>query len=392
MLRPPPAARAAGLDPQLAAVLTVQHRTKLGGMEKLALAAARKLHDTGLAPLDCHPLPMREVIEVAGPPALRIYRPFAEGAATSADLGEDAVRGRRHREPEAAASAPQSKTANALQREVGALGSARDTEQGPPPDDRAARDAGSPYPRGLVLYFHGGGGVMGSRDTHDGWCRFLAHHAQVQVVSVEYRLAPEHPHPAAIEDALAAWRWVVDHAARLGATRLAVGGDSFGGYLAAMIDQATSRPEVHPAELPGAGGLPPPELQVLIYPLVDLTLSSPSVEAFGEGYLLTAELMRWFRTHYLGERDSAALRRGASPLLVDRLPRATSALMTIGGFDPLYDETCAYARRLSEEAGAEVELLEHDDLIHGFVVMTGAIERARAAGLQLCQRLRARLG
>lgn len=331
-LRPPPAARTPGLDPQLAAILAVQHRARLPRVESLPVPAARRFSDAGLAPLDAAPLPMQELIEVGGlgPAAisLRLYRPHRRGA-------------------------------------------------------------------GLLVYFHGGGGVIGSVDSHDAWCRFLAFHGELQVASVEYRLAPEHPHPAAIEDALAAWRWAVAHAGRLGATRLAVGGDSFGGYLAALVDQATSRPAQHSPTLPGAAGLPPPALQVLIYPLVDLTLSSPSIEGNGEGYLLTSSMMRWFRQLYLGDAadaaDADARRRLASPLWASALPRAAPALVVLAGFDPLIDEGHAYARRLAGEAGAAVEVQEHADLVHGFVVMTGAVRRAREASLQLCAKLRERL-
>jgi acetyl esterase len=328
LLRAPAPARAGGLDPQLAALLTLHHRGRIPALETLSVAGARRLSDEGLAPLDCAPLPMAQLIEVAsdaatGRPPLRLYRPFRRG-------------------------------------------------------------------RGLLVYFHGGGGVIGSIESHDAWCRSLAHHAEVQVASVEYRLAPEHPHPAAVEDALAAWRWAVENGPRLGATRLGVGGDSFGGYLSAVVDQATSRPAHHSKTLPGAGGLPPPALQALIYPLVDFTLSSPSIEGNGEGYLLTASTIRWFRSQYWGG-STAEQQRAASPLFAPAMPSAAPALLVLAGFDPLIDEGHAYANRLGDEAGAAVEVMEHADLIHGFVVMTGAIARARQACLQLCERVRDRL-
>jgi acetyl esterase len=324
LLRPPPPARAAGLDPQLAAVLTLQHRLGLPGLETLDLRGARRLSDEGLAPLDAHPRALAEVRDVreAGAPLMRLYRPARRGP-------------------------------------------------------------------GLVVYFHGGGGVVGSIDSHDPWCRALAHHAEVQVLSVEYRLAPEHPHPAAIEDAIAAWRWASANAASLGATRLACGGDSFGGYLCAVLDQATSRPELHAPSLPSAAGLPAPALQILIYPLVDLTLSSPSIEGNGQGYLLTAAMMKWFRAHYWGDAKDDGARRDASPLFTE-MPRAADAIVMLAGFDPLLDEGRAYAKRLAE-SGAEVKILEHSALIHGFVVMTGAIRAARAACLELCEHVRAKL-
>lgn len=330
-LRPTAAAAAPGLDPQLAAILTLNERARLPRTETLSVPAARRFSERGLAPLDHAPLPMQELVEVRGLGAtssapgiaLRLYRPHRRG-------------------------------------------------------------------KGLLLYFHGGGGVIGSLESHDPWCRFLAHHAELQVASVEYRLAPEHPHPAAIADAITAWRWVIEHAPRLGASRLAVGGDSFGGYLSAVLDQATSRPQHHPAALPSAAGLPPPHLQALIYPLVDLTLASPSIEGNGEGYLLTASLIRWFRQLYWPTGDDAS-RRLASPLLAPQLPRAAPALLVLAGFDPLIDEGRAYARRLRDEARADVAVMEHADLVHGFVVMTGVITRARQAGLALCDQLRQRL-
>jgi acetyl esterase len=316
-----------GLDPQLAAFLAIQRRSRLPSLETLPVAAARRLSHRGLAPLDSPPARMQAILEISGvgAPGLRVYRPHRRGA-------------------------------------------------------------------GLLLYFHGGGGVIGSIESHDAWCRFLAWHAEVQVVSVEYRLAPEHPHPAAIEDAVAAWRWVVDNAARLGATRLGVAGDSFGGYLAAMIDQATSRPRHHPRALPGGGGLPPPHVQALIYPLLDLAGESPSHDEFADGFLLTRPIIDWFLGHYLGAgRADAALLEIASPARLPVIARAAPAIVVTAGFDPLRDEDRAYARRLGDEAGAAVELQEHSDLVHGFVVMTGAIDRARVAGLQLAASVREQL-
>lgn len=328
LLRPTGAARTGGLDPQIAAFLALQQRARVPAIESLPLRAARRLSEDGLAPFDCEPLPMQQLIEVAadpaaGRPALRVYRPPQRG-------------------------------------------------------------------RGLVVYFHGGGGVIGSIASHDLWCRSLAHHAQVQVVSVEYRLAPEHRHPAAIEDAFAAWRWAVENAPRLGASRLGVAGDSFGGYLCAVLDQATSRPAHHSPSLPSAGGLPPPHVQALIYPLVDFTLTQPSITANGGGFLLTSSMMHWFREQYW-PNATVEMQRAASPLYAPAIPRAAPALLVLAGFDPLLDEGLAYADRLAEEAGAAVEVMEHADLVHGFVVMTGAIARARQACLQLCDRLREHL-
>jgi acetyl esterase len=325
LLRVPPEPDSAELDPQLAALLAIQVRSRLPRLETLEPTAARRLSSVGLSPLEGPSYRMEEILEVAGVGAasLRVYRPHRRG-------------------------------------------------------------------HGLLVYFHGGGGVVGSIDGSDAWCRFLAFHGEVQVAAVEYRLAPEHRHPAAIEDAISGWRWAVANGARLGATRLAVGGDSFGGYLAAMIDQATSRAELQASALPAAAGLPPPALQLLLYPLTDLTMSLPSHRHRAEGFLLTGPMMRWFRGHYLGT-GAAAAQRAASPLWLEAMPRAAPALVVLAGFDPLLDEGRAYARRLADEAGAEVEVIVHPGLIHGFAAMTGAVARARAAGLGLCDRLRARL-
>lgn len=219
---------------------------------------------------------------------------------------------------------------------------------------------------GLLVYLHGGGGVIGSIDGYDAFARDLADRAGCAVASVGYRLAPEHPHPAAIDDALAAWQWAVAAAPRFGVepARVAIGGDSFGGFLSAWVERRGR-----------AAGLPRPRRVVLIYPLVDLTLSSPSYQTFAEGFGLTLELVHWFRDHYAPEPASW---RPGSPLFVDELTGLAPTLLVTAGFDPLRDEGRAWAARV-RAAGGELEVHDHPSLIHGFIDMTGVCRAARAA-------------
>jgi acetyl esterase len=228
-----------------------------------------------------------------------------------------------------------------------------------------------PRDAGLIVYFHGGGGVIGSIATHDRFCRLYADATGCALASVDYRLGPEHPHPAAIDDARAAWRWAAENAHRWGAdpARMIAAGDSFGGYLVAWVDHA-AREHV----------LPPPRGQVLIYPLVDQTLSSRSYQLFAEGYALTLPLIQWFRHHYLAGAD----RREASPLFLPSLAGGSPALVVTAGFDCLRDEGAAYAERL-RAAGVRVDYRCHTSLIHGFLTMTGAVHAARDAVLELAR-------
>lgn len=223
---------------------------------------------------------------------------------------------------------------------------------------------------GLIVFFHGGGGVIGSIASYDRACRVLADAAGCAVASVEYRLAPEHPYPAAIDDAMAAWIWAVASAHRWGAdpARVAVAGDSFGGYLAAWVDHRSR-----------AAGAPRPRAQVLIYPLVDLTLDAPSYATFAEGFLLTLPLIRWFRDHYAPDPGT---HRAGSPRFWPDVAGAAPALIVAAGFDPLRDEGRAWAARLTA-AGVPVDYRCHDSLVHGFLTLTGAVDAAREAVLDL---------
>ncbi len=227
-------------------------------------------------------------------------------------------------------------------------------------------DGKAPFP--LLVYFHGGGWVVGGIDTHDGLCRQLANKAGAVVVSVDYRLAPEHPFPAPPEDSYAATRWVADNAGGLGgdATRIAVAGDSAGGNLAAVV-----------ALMARDRGGPALVHQLLIYPAVDAPSDNTSYRDNAKDYLLTAEMMDWFWNHYrgAGATDRHPL---ACPLRAASLRGLPPALVFTAEFDPLRDEGEAYAARLREE-GVLVRLERYDGMIHGFFGMTALLEPARRA-------------
>ncbi len=234
-------------------------------------------------------------------------------------------------------------------------------------------EAQTPCP--LLVYFHGGGFVVGDLDTHDNTCRFIAHHAGVRVVAVDYRLAPEHPFPAAAEDALSAFSWLAEHATDLGADlrRLAVGGDSAGGNLAAGVAQA----------LRGDGG---PAFQLLFYPWLDLSAKRASYQLFGQGFMLTEEHLDWYRGHYLRSEQDASDPR-CSPGLAERLEGLAPAYIATGGFDPLRDEAEQYATRL-RNAGVPVALRRHSGLIHAFANLVGLGRLGKDALLEACGAIR----
>ena len=219
-----------------------------------------------------------------------------------------------------------------------------------------------------LVYFHGGGGVIGSIRGSEPAARYLAARTRATVASVGYRLGPEHKHPAAIDDACIAWNAMVSRVPAGG--KIAVGGDSFGGFLAAHVDRH--------ARITGERR---PDLQVLIYPLLDLTLASPSIERLADGYLLTKSMIHWFRGHYLHATDD---QRAASPWFWDdlegtRLRRSSRPPDTIRWST----KATAWAERL-RAAGTEVRHRHHPSLIHGFLSLAGAIGAARAATDQIC--------
>jgi acetyl esterase len=223
-------------------------------------------------------------------------------------------------------------------------------------------------PQPALVYFHGGGWVIGSLETHDGICRALANTIPAIVVSVDYRLAPEHKFPAAVDDCYAATRWVAEHAASFGAdpARLAVGGDSAGGNLAAVV-ALTARNR----------GAPRVVYQLLVYPVTDAAMDTPSYEQNKDGYLLTGPLMIWFWKHYLGnptDRENAL----ASPLRARDLRGLPPALVITAEFDPLRDEGERYAARL-REAGVATKLTRYDGIIHGFFGMAAVLPQATLA-------------
>ncbi|OBI21538.1 lipase [Mycobacterium sp. E2327] len=209
----------------------------------------------------------------------------------------------------------------------------------------------------LLVFYHGGGWVIGDLDTYDPLCRLTCRDAGIHVLSVDYRLAPEHPAPAAVEDAYAAFEWAHEHAGELGAApgRVAVGGDSAGGNLAAVV-----------AQLARNEGGPAPVLQWLIYPRTDFTAQTRSMGLFARGFLLTRRDMDWFQAQYLRGSGIDPADPRLSPLRAESLSGLAPALIAVGGFDPLRDEGEAYAAAL-RAAGTAVDLRYMGSLTHGFV-------------------------
>jgi acetyl esterase len=218
-----------------------------------------------------------------------------------------------------------------------------------------------------ILYFHGGGWTIGSLEAYDLPCRFFCARTGCALVAVDYRLAPEHKFPAAIDDAVASFRWLAAEATMLGIdpARIVIGGDSAGGNIAAVAARLL-REEPRP-----------PCLQWLIYPATDLAMDSPSYTSCGQGFLLTAAGMMWFRDHYLSDISEVDDAR-ASPLRANDLAGLPPALLYTAGFDPLRDEGHAYADRLSA-AGVKTIHREFESLIHGFAGMRGALQAAARA-------------
>ncbi len=233
----------------------------------------------------------------------------------------------------------------------------------------------------VLVWYHGGGFVIGDLDTHDSACRRLSRLGQCLVVAVEYRLAPEHRFPAAVDDAMAALRWVALHGSRIGAdpARIAVGGDSAGGNLAAVC-----------ALLARDEGFPSLALQLLIYPATAPEPETASHRAFAEGHLLTRTTITWFYKQYLrSSKDTQDFR--FAPLVAQDLSRLAPAFVLVAGYDPLRDEGVRYAARLIE-AGNRVTLVNYEGMIHGFFIMLGALDAARQAVEQSAAALRQAFG
>jgi acetyl esterase len=231
-----------------------------------------------------------------------------------------------------------------------------------------AYSPGERGPHPALVYYHGGGWVIGDLYTHDGICRSLTNAARCAVLSVDYRLAPEWKYPVAADDSYAALEWVVASAARLGIDprRIAVGGDSAGGNLATVV-----------ALMARERGGPALALQVLIYPVTDHGLNTRSYIENATGYLLTREGMRWFWQHYLAG-EAQGREPYASPLRASSLAGLPPALVITAEYDPLRDEGEAYAARL-RDAGVPVTLTRYPGMFHGFIRMTRFLDQARIA-------------
>jgi acetyl esterase len=223
-------------------------------------------------------------------------------------------------------------------------------------------------PLPALIWYHGGGWVIGSLETHDGLCREIVDAAGCMVVSVDYRLAPEHKFPAGVDDSYAAACWVSSHAAEIGAdpARIAVGGDSAGGHLAAVVAM-TARDQDGP----------PLVLQLLVYPALEHEFSRPSMIENAEGYLLTADGMRWFYRHTLNDPSEGADPR-VSPIRAESLADLPRAFVITAEFDPLRDQGLAYADALAA-AGVPVTSTTYDGVFHGFFSMQAMIDPAKVA-------------
>jgi len=227
-------------------------------------------------------------------------------------------------------------------------------------------------PHPVLVYFHGGGWTIGDLDSHDVLCRQLCLASGAAVAAVDYRLGPEHRFPAAVDDCIEATGWIRAQAAPLGldATRLAIGGDSAGGNLAAVVAISLRN-----------AGLPAPAFQLLIYPATDMRAVAPSHSSHGQGYLLTADSIAYYRGHYIADPAQWSDWR-ASPLLAPDLRGLPPALVLTAGYDPLRDEGRQYADALSA-AGNRAQYVCYERQVHGFITMGAVIDEARSA-VALC--------
>jgi acetyl esterase len=246
---------------------------------------------------------------------------------------------------------------------------------------RIYRPTGLTYPAGGLVHFHGGGWTLGDLGAADAVSRWLAHHAGIIVISVDYRLAPENPFPAALDDAMDAYTHVATHAGQFGLdpSRIGVSGESAGANLATVIAQTTARAA-------RSGPSPTPALQVLFQPVTDLSTRHESYRLFGEGFTMTAADMNLYRRSYLGANGSATDPR-ISPLLADDLSGVAPAYISTAGFDVLRDEGEAYARKL-EQAGVPVTLVRTPSLAHSAINVPNVCPPAQDALLTAAKAIR----
>ncbi|MEO1321686.1 MAG: alpha/beta hydrolase [Pseudomonadota bacterium] len=235
------------------------------------------------------------------------------------------------------------------------------------------QDPGAP----MMAYWHMGGGVILNVEACHAFCSMIAKTARCPVISVDYRLAPQHKFPAGLEDCLSAYEWTLKNAETYGAPagRAAIGGDSMGGNFSAIIAQESTR-----------RGMPKPDLQLLIYPATDLVTEFPSATTYGETYPLSTDTMQWFMQQYLPDgfdRSNVLL----SPAQETRLDGLPPAIIATAGFDPLVDDGAAYAKKL-EAAGVPVTFKCYDSLAHGFTAFTAVAPAARAACLEIAGMVR----
>jgi acetyl esterase len=222
---------------------------------------------------------------------------------------------------------------------------------------------GEPMP--ALVYYHGGGFVIGNIDSHDGLCRMMANEGNLRVISVDYRLAPEHKYPAAFDDALATLNWVAQNAAEIGvdANRIAVGGDSAGGALAAEVAQQAKKGVV--------------AAQMLLFPVTQIGAETNSLREFAVGYFLEKETLDWFYASYLPDGVDKNDPR-ISPLRAKDASGLPPAYIMLGGFDPLHDEGMQYADKL-RAAGVKVQVVDHTDMVHCFVYLQSVLPQAHDA-------------
>jgi acetyl esterase len=238
---------------------------------------------------------------------------------------------------------------------------------------------GEPLP--ALVYFHGGGFVIGDLETHDGLCRQFANEGGFRVIAVDYRLAPEHKFPAALDDAFAAVMWIEANASKLGvdANRIAVGGDSAGGALAAAVTQ-----------LAKAKGGPKIGFQLLMFPVMQIGNETASRREFALGYFLDKPTLDWFFGHYIPVGTDTIDAR-VSPLHASDFKNLPPAYALLAGFDPLHDEGLAYAEKL-RDAGVRVDVADYADLVHCFIYMQAVLPQAQGAVAAAAKAVRAGLG